>query len=173
MKIKQIANQFARIVSQLNAFAEWVCFQLLYVIVVVIVWQVFLRFVLNSPTKWSEEVAMISLVWFGMLAVAVGVHQHRHIAITYFRDLLPRSGGLALDIFAQLMILALALILIVNGSELVALAGKTRLPASGLPKNLLYLSAMTGGVLMALNALANLFVGPLTAEKTSPQSAKL
>ncbi len=164
-------KRFAVIVDGVNLVAQWICYRLLELIVVVIVLQVVLRFIFNSPTKWSEEAAMISLVWFGMLAVAIGVRRHRHIAITFFRDLLPPRGGIALDIFAQLMILTFALILFTNGSDLMALAGKTRLPASQIPKNLLYLSAMTGGALMALNALTNLIAGPLNdGDNSAPES---
>ncbi|PHS04320.1 MAG: hypothetical protein COA78_16800 [Blastopirellula sp.] len=159
--LQEKIRTLSRVVDQVNLVAQFICYRLLEIIVIVIVLQVVLRFVFNSPTKWSEEAAMISLVWFGMLAVAIGVRRHRHIAITFFRDLLPPRGGLVLDIFAQLMILAFALILITNGSELMAIAGKTRLPASQIPKIYLYLSAMTGGLLMAINAITNLLAGPL------------
>lgn len=158
-----LRNKFVplvRLVDAINLVAQFICYRLLEAIVVVIVMQVVLRFVFNSPTKWSEEAAMLDLVWFGMLAVAIGVRRQRHIAITYFRDLLPERGALVLDIFAQLTILTFAAILILSGSELMAIAGKTRLPASQIPKYLLYLSAMIGGGLMGLNALANLIAGP-------------
>lgn len=155
-----------RLVDVINRVAQFICYRLLELIVAVIFMQVVLRFVFNSPTKWSEEAAMISLVWFGMLAVAIGVRRHRHIAITFLRDLLPERGATALDVFAQLIILAFAGILILNGSELMAIAGKTRLPASQIPKHLLYLSAMVGGILMALNALANLVGGPPSDDRS-------
>ncbi len=161
----------ARVVDGINLLAQFICYRLLEIIVFVIVMQVVLRFVFNSPTKWSEEAAMISLVWFGMLAVAIGVRRHRHIAITFFRDLLPPRGALVLDIFAQIIILTFAMILIFNGSELMAITGKARLPASQIPKFLLYMSAMAGGGLMALNALTNLVAGPLNDDHRSvPES---
>lgn len=158
----------AQVVDWVNLAAQFICYRLLEAIVIVIVLQVFLRFVLNSPTKWSEEVAMFCLVWFGMLAVAIGVRRHCHIAITFLRDLLPPRGGVALDIFAQAVILIFAMILILNGSELMGVAGKTRLPASQIPKLYLYLSATFGGGLMALNALTNLLAGPLDAPRATP-----
>ncbi len=157
--LKKYVKWLVQIIDAINLVAQWVCYRLLEIIVIVM--QVVLRFIFNSPTKWSEEAAMISLVWFGMLAVAIGVRRHTHISIMFFRDLLPPFGGWMLDILAQLLILTFAFILFTNGSELMMLAGKTRLPASQIPKYLLYLSAMTGGGLMMLNALANLVAGPL------------
>ena len=141
----------------LNSVAQFVCYRLLELIVVVIVMQVILRFGFNSPTKWSEEVALISLVWFGMLAAAICVQRDSHVSITFFFDLLPTRGQFTLDLIIQLLIASFALILIVNGYQLVALTGSVKLPASQLPKGLLYLSAMFGGSLMLVNAIRNLF----------------
>lgn len=170
-KLQSTFKLLATIVDWINMVAQFICYRLLELIVVVIVMQVVLRFVFNSPTKWSEEAAMLSLVWFGMLAVAIGVRRHRHISITFFRDLLPRRGGVALDVFAQVIILIFAMILITNGSDLVAIAGQSKLAASQLPKSFLYFSAMTGGGLMAINALTNLLAGPLRDISTETPEA--
>lgn len=168
LKLQKYLRYLESVVDIVNFGTQWICYRLLELIVCVTVLQVVLRFGFNSPTKWSEEASMISLVWFGMLAVAIGIRRHNHIAITFFRDLLPRQGGVLLDMIAQVLILAFALILITNGSDLMAIAGETKLSASGLPKYLLYLSAMVGGGLMALNALTNMIVGPLGTDRSAP-----
>lgn len=161
-------RQLSAIVDGINLLAQFICYRLLELIVIVTVMQVVLRFVFNSPTKWSEEVAMICLVWFGMIAVAIGVRRHSHISIMFLRDRLPDKGRMLLDAIAQIAILAFSVVLISKGWDLVGIAGKTRLPASQIPKSLLYFSAMTGGGLMCLNAIANLVVGPLSAPDPEP-----
>lgn len=140
-----------------NSVAQFVCYRLLELIVVVIVMQVILRFGFNSPTKWSEEVALICLVWFGMLAAAICVQRNTHVSITFFNDLLPNRGQFVLELIVQLLIGSFATILIVNGYQLVSLTGSVRLPASQIPKGLLYLSAMFGGALMLINTIQNFF----------------
>ena len=155
--ISIFAKSLLKFAKFLNLVAQFVCYRLLELIVVVIVMQVILRFGFNSPTKWSEEVALISLVWFGMLAAAICVQRDTHVSITFFYDLLPNRGRFALELIIQLLIGSFALILIVNGYQLVALTGSVKLPASQLPKGLLYLSAMFGGSLMLVNALRNFF----------------
>lgn len=148
-------------VDGLNGIASWICNRLLELIVAITFMQVVLRYVFNSPTKWSEEAAMLCLVWYGMLATAICVRTHHHVAIVFFRDLLGETGGIVLDVFAHLVILGFALVLLFSGTKLVDLAGVTLLPASGIPKSLLYYSALTGGFLIALNALTNILTRSL------------
>lgn len=147
------------LLGRLALLTEWACHALLVVIVGVTVMQVALRFLLNRPTSWSEEVALLCLVWFGMLAVALGVREHGHIAITALRDALPRLPARAVDFLAESLVLVFALFLAVKGGDLVSLAGRQILPASQLPKLWLYLPAGIGGGLMALNAMGNLLLG--------------
>ena len=145
----------------LNDLAALLCHALLVLITTITVARVFLRFVLNSPTSWSEEIALLCLIWFGMLAVAVGIRRHEHVAITFLRDALPPSLAAALDIAAQLAMGLFMFAVAFHGQDLVALAGVQILPASSLPKSLLYLPAVVGGALGALNALANLALSDL------------
>ncbi len=162
-------KQIATIVDGANLVAQFICYRLLELIVIVTVLQVILRFGFNNPTKWSEEVAMISLVWFGMLAVAIGVRRHSHISIMFFRDLLPPSGRQVVDALAQIAILIFASILIFKGWDLVTVTGRSRLPASQLPKSWLYFSAFSGGCLMGLNAITNLVTRSLSTD-TNPEA---
>mgnify|MGYP000497865198 CR=1 FL=1 len=143
-------------VDALNRAAALLCHALLVVITTITVAQVFLRFALNRPTSWSEEIALLCLIWFGMLAVAVGIRRHEHVAITFLRDALPRPLAAALDVAAQLAMGAFMFTVAFYGHDLIALAGAQILPASSLPKSLLYLPAIAGGLLGTLNAIANL-----------------
>lgn len=146
----------------LNRLAALACHLLLVAITLVTVMQVFLRFVMNSPTSWSEEIALVFLIWFGLLAVAVGIRRHEHVAITFLRDLLPRPAALALDYLAQISMAVFMFAVMYFGQDLIALTGVQVLPASGLPKSLLYLPATAGGLLGIVNALGNMILRDVT-----------
>lgn len=145
-------------IDWLNRLAALACHMLLVAITLVTVAQVFLRFVLNAPTSWSEEIALLFLIWFGLLAVAIGIRRHEHVAITFLRDLMPLPVALALDYLAQLAMAGFMFTVMYYGADLIALTGVQVLPASGLPKSLLYLPAMVGGLLGIINALANMIL---------------
>jgi hypothetical protein len=64
-------GRLALALDGLNRLAALACHLLLVAITMDTVAQVFLRLLLNSPTRWSEEIALLFLIWFGLLAVAV------------------------------------------------------------------------------------------------------
>ncbi|MFV0386807.1 TRAP transporter small permease [Paracoccus sp. (in: a-proteobacteria)] len=148
----------AAAVNGLNHMAALACHVLLVIITGVTVLQVFLRYFLNNPTSWSEEIALLCLIWFGLLAVAVGIRRHEHVAITFLRDLLPARMASALDYLAQLAVGGFMFVVMFYGNDLIALAGVQVLPASRLPKSLLYLPTIIGGTLGMLNAAANIIL---------------
>ncbi len=160
------------IVDAINSVAAVVCYGLLIAITGVTAMQVFLRYMLNRPTSWSEEVALLLLIWFGLIAVAVGIRRNEHLAITFLRDRLPWPVARALDYGAQLGMLVFMGVVLWFGQDLIALAGRQLMPASGLPKSWLYVPALVGGGLGMINALANLMLRqvPAGAEDTLADS---
>lgn len=54
-------------------------------IVIAVLWQVFSRFVLQSPSSVTEEIARFLLIWIGILGAAYASGQQAHLAI----DILP------------------------------------------------------------------------------------
>lgn len=159
-------GHLATALNWLNRLAALVCHLLLVAITLVTVAQVFLRFVLNSPTSWSEEIALLFLIWFGLLAVAVGIRRHEHVAITFLRDLLPLRAALFLDYLAQLAMAGFMFSVMYYGQDLIALTGVQVLPASGLPKSLLYMPAIVGGLLGIVNALGNVILRDVSIPET-------
>lgn len=57
---------------------------------VAILLQVFLRYVVNSPTSWSEEFATLCFVWCVMLVIPLGLRHQEHISMEF---LVNRMAG--------------------------------------------------------------------------------
>ena len=148
--------------AALDHLMALVCYALLCVIIVITLVQIFLRFVLRNPISWSEEVALLLLVWFGMIAIAIAVHRHGHLAIMAVRDRLPFPFNSFLDILAQLLIAGFGLVQFICGFDLVALAGGQTLPASDIGKTWFYYPVIIGGALLTINALGNILTGRWT-----------
>ena len=166
--MQQLADSVRQHLQAINRFAEWICCLMLVVMVLIIVIQVMFRYLMSSPISWSEEVALLLLVWFGFLSVAINVYKHSHMAINTIHDRLSDSGQYWLNLAVQLLIAIFALNISINASLLVEMADLQVLPASGIRKAFLYLAPVVGGGLMAVNALGNLFLDRFTNENTDP-----
>ena len=65
---------------------------LLAVMTLIIIWQIIARFrIIHIISPWTEEVAMILLVWFGMTGAAIGIRKHLHIGVEFVTTLFPES----------------------------------------------------------------------------------
>lgn len=65
----------------------WILVVLMGLSVINVLWQVFTRFVMNSPSSFTEELARYLLIWVGILGAGYGVGQRVHLAL----DLLPQK----------------------------------------------------------------------------------
>ena len=147
------------LLDAVDRLMEMACHLLLVGIIAVTALQVALRFLFNSPTSWSEEVALLMLVWFGMIAIAIGIRRHGHIAITTLRDRLPLPLARGVDFLAEALLVVFSLVLLWQSFALIRLAGFQVMPATGLSRAWLYYPVLVGGALMSLNGLFNLASG--------------
>ncbi len=53
--------------------------------------QVFTRKFFDYSIRWSEEVPLILMIWFGFIAMAIGVREHLHISIEMVYRLFPKK----------------------------------------------------------------------------------
>src|SRR5215472_15314913 len=60
-----------------------ICGVLLCVMASSVFFEVLIRYVIQAPTAWTEEVAQFILVWYGLLAAAVGARKGLHFAIRW------------------------------------------------------------------------------------------
>jgi len=80
---------------------------------------VFFRYVLNSALAWPEPMATIMMVFFSFLGGAACYRAGVHISVTMFLDLTSGLARKALEIAVEIAVAALALFMLIWGTELV------------------------------------------------------
>jgi TRAP-type C4-dicarboxylate transport system permease small subunit len=87
-------NTFSRAVKGLvrlqNRVCRWMLLVLGIAMTVLILFQVFFRFVIYVPFPWSEECARYLMIWMGMLGSVIALEKQRHIGVTFLVEKLPR-----------------------------------------------------------------------------------
>ena len=94
---------------------EWLLTAAFSVMGVVLLAQVFFRYVLNAPLIWSEELARYLLVWVTFLGIPYGIRHRAHIEMEYFFKKFPHPLQRILPIVTQ-SFLAICLVLLLPGA---------------------------------------------------------
>lgn len=136
---------------------------LMIMLVVDVCWQVISRYVFNSPSAYTDELARYLLIWIGLLGAAYALGQRLHLAIDLFLGgRPPRTQRLIRRSIHALIFLFSAGVLIYGGSSLVVLTYSLGQTSSALGINLgtIYLALPLSGVLTCIYASLN-FAQPL------------
>jgi TRAP-type C4-dicarboxylate transport system permease small subunit len=83
MTLVQVQYRLAELGRWIETALIVVCGILLCVMASSVFFEVIIRYVINAPTAWTEEVAQFVLVWYGLLAAAVGARKGIHFAIRW------------------------------------------------------------------------------------------
>jgi len=114
-------------------------------------WQVITRFVLNDPSKYTEEFLKYALIWLTMMGTPYTYGQKKHLAIKFITDRFQPKNLALVKIAITLIVLALSVGIFIIGGILVTLnAGGQFSPALQIPMKFYYVGLPIGGVLMVL-----------------------
>jgi TRAP-type C4-dicarboxylate transport system permease small subunit len=83
MRLVQVQFYLAEFGRWLENALIVVCGILLCVMASSVFFEVLIRYVIHAPTAWTEEIAQFVLVWYGLLAAAVGARKGVHFAIRW------------------------------------------------------------------------------------------
>lgn len=93
----------------LNRIEEWLTVALLVVALIVLSYQVFLRFVMNSGNSWSEELARYLFIWSVYTSASFAIISNAHIRIDAVVKLYPKVIRRFIPILADVIFLVYAL----------------------------------------------------------------
>ena len=83
-------------------------------IVIAVLWQVFSRYVLQSASSFTEEIARYLLIWIGILGAAYAAGQQDHLAINILPPKLDEKSRIKLRIGINILIMLFAFFAVQN-----------------------------------------------------------
>lgn len=69
----------------------------LFVLVLITIAAVVMRYVFNAPLQWTEEVSGLLMIWIVMFGAIAAERDNQHLTIPLLPDALPRRLGAALN----------------------------------------------------------------------------
>ena len=126
-------------------------------IVIIVSCEVFGRLVLHHSIMWSEEVALLLMVWTAFIAMAIGVEKGLHISISLFFNMFPKAVQIIITKFNTLATIFFGYILVTYGIKLASMTMSSTLPATQWPAGTAYCMMPVGGIFIIYFALLDLF----------------
>ena len=137
--------------------------------VVIVTAQVIARKVLHSSIIWSEEVALVLMVWMAFISMAIGTAKNIHIRIEMFYKKFPPAVQKVTNWAEYAVTLFVGYVLMVNGYKLVMATLRSTLPTTKWPSFVLYLMIPVAGFYVIYCTILNAFFPKAAAIFQDPE----
>lgn len=138
---------------------EWVLVFLMAVLVVDVLWQVASRYILASPSSFTDELAGFLLIWVGLLGAAYVTGKGDHLAIDLLIQKSSEKRKRILLLFINILIaLFVILVFIIGGVWLVYTRFYLNVISAALevPLGYVYLVMPLSGIIILFYSVDNL-----------------
>lgn len=162
-------NTFAAIKFWMDKILSIACAVLLTFMTVLVLIQVFSRYILNSPVAFTEELVRYSLIWTGFIGAAYAFSTREHMSLTLIRDKFIGKAHTALLVVIDGLILLMAIfVFTIGGFKLAVSASREFSALLGIPRSLVYAIAPISGVFIVLAQIINIYED-VTGEKVESE----
>lgn len=138
---------------------KMLCVVFLALMSIIIVLQVFFRYVLNNSLSWSEELARYLFIWMIYVGISYGVKLDKHICVDAVYTFMPKGIKRGYAIVAYLLFLIFAVAIIYYGILVVGMqitSGQVS-PAMGLPMQYVYVAPVVGMILTVIRLVQKIY----------------
>jgi TRAP-type C4-dicarboxylate transport system permease small subunit len=132
---------------------------LMSLMVVNVLWQVISRYILGSPSVFTDELATFMLIWVGLLGAAYATGHKRHLAIDILPNQLEGDKNKLLGTVISVFVIVFAgAVMVIGGLRLVFLTLSLEQLSATLrvPLGYIYFALPLSGILIIYYTLSNL-----------------
>jgi TRAP-type transport system small permease protein len=142
---------FVKLMDQVNKAVFILIGLITGVMAVVIISQVFSRFVLSTSLSWSEELARYLSIYAVFFGAAVALRNQGLISVEILHEFIPAAVTKWMKIIVNIICVIFCVILIMEGIEMMSKVQIQSSPAMQIPMSIPYASIPIGSLLMGLN----------------------
>jgi TRAP-type C4-dicarboxylate transport system permease small subunit len=132
------------------------CIAGLLVIVAIVATQVFGRYVLNDSPTWTENLALVLVLYVTLIGAAVGVRDAGHIGMESLLVLVPEGPRRWLEMAIHVLVAIFGAAMAYNGWVLGESVAGYKLPNIGLSEAVRYVPLVISGALIVLFCVEHL-----------------
>lgn len=152
-------KQLGQIRRVLDRLLESVVIAAVMALVGVVLWGVITRFLIESPSRWTEEVAKFLLMWVALLGAPVAHGRREHLGFDYLASKLDPEARRWMEVAAELVVVAFASVVMIYGgfrlmTETLAVDQVT--PALGMKMGYVYAAVPISGLFIVFYSFDHL-----------------
>ena len=123
-----------------------------------VIYQVFARYVLNSPSDFTQELIRYFLIWTGFIGAAYAFVTRQHMALVYFREkITPDKQRYLLIVVDSLILLFALVVMFIGGTQLTISVAGVKSALLGIPRSLVYAMGPISGAFIVVIQIINLW----------------
>ena len=134
----------------INKLVDWVCKLLMAVMVFTITCQIVMRYGLDSPIMWGEELSRISYAWFCFFGVALATWDEAHLKVDFFLRKLPKPIQAFIQLSIKIIMIVFFVVVAFSAFKLPGVQGNIKAYTLGLPFWILTSSVIPGFIISAI-----------------------
>ncbi|MGY0836216.1 TRAP transporter small permease [Aerococcus urinaeequi] len=148
--MKQLRNIIDKAMRSLCAVA-------MAALTLLVIWQVFTRYILNHPSTWSEELAAYMFAWVTVFGAAYVFGKREHMNIPVIVERFSSVHQNSLQILAEILNLIFALtVMVYGGFEITKLTMGQLSSSLPLQMGYFYMCIPISGIFIALYSVLNI-----------------
>lgn len=151
-------DRLARVRQALGAALAAFAGVLLVIMTLLVLYQVFTRYVLGSPAAFTEELVRYALIWTSMISAAYAFLHRKHMSLVVLLDRFTPAVRRTLVLGSDVLVLAFAVVVLVIGGTMLALSAAADYSALlGIPRGLVYAIGPIAGLAIAFAQVLNIW----------------
>ncbi len=132
-------NIFEKILRVFRLIAKAGTFITLSYMVVVILFQIFGRYMVNDiDISWTEESARFAQIWMVFLGAGVAMQRNLHVGVDVLTGLLKGTARKCLIVFCGIFAIAFLVVAIIGSFDLITVGGLQKSAALNIPMSYVY-----------------------------------
>lgn len=139
----------------------------LLVIVAIVFYQVFGRYVLNSSPTWTESLALVLVLYVTLIAAAVGVRDAGHIGMESLLVLVPDHIRERIELLIHVLVMLFGAAMAYNGWILGMSVASYKIANLSLSEGVRYVPLVLSGILIFLFSIEHV-IAILTNKEVEP-----
>ena len=150
-------NPMKKLKQMIDKAVEWFSIALVIVMVLLVLWQVIARYLLNSPSSFSEALTRYLFVWLVLITSTYAFGSREHMYISALNDRLRGKTRTVVNILIEVLTILFAACVMVFGGSIITRMQMVSLDSSlHIPMGVVYAVIPVCGVITVFYCICNI-----------------